>query len=115
MDPPLDLVFRLRVNAGYVMSEQALKAAYPTGFPHEYHAWSVDLPTELLEVEIRFPQHYRAQAFAGVFLSGTETMHNAELSRIQGGLEKLPQGARLRIEGPLPGLGYLIYWKGQAT
>jgi hypothetical protein len=107
-DPPLDLVLTLKVSAGYVMSTPA----YAEGFPHEYHSWTPDLPTEALEIEIEFPELYRPQVFAGVFFGGTETMHNAELSRIQAGLERLPRGARLRIEEPVVGLSYLIYWKG---
>jgi hypothetical protein len=106
-DPPLDLVCKVGVNAGYVMSSPA----YASGFPHEYHSWTPDLPTEMFEIEVRFPESYHPQTFAGVFLGGTETMHNAELNRIQGGLEKLPHGARLRVEEPLLGLSYLIYWK----
>ena len=109
-DRPLDLVYSLRVTGGYAMSAQAVEAAYPQGFRHEYHASSIDLPTESLVIEVRFPADYRAEPFAGVFLAATETMHNAELSRIQGGLEKLPHGARLRVEEPLLGFNYLIYW-----
>jgi hypothetical protein len=113
-DPPLDLVYRLQVKAGYVLSADALKTAYPQGFRYEYHASATDLPTGALVIEIRFPAGYRAEPFAGVFLGGTETMHNAELNRIQGGLERLPHGARLRVEGPVLGFSYLIYWTAEA-
>jgi hypothetical protein len=114
-DPPLDVRTDLDMQAGYVLSQSELATAYPNPtFRYEYVSLLVDIPTQVLEIDVRFPPGYQAQAFAGVFLWDSEFMHDGELQRIRGGLEHRDDGgATLRVENPLLGLSYLIYWKSK--
>jgi len=110
-DPPLDLTTRLEVRSAYLMTREDISTAYATSsFKQEYHAIEIDLPASLVDLEIRFPAGFKARTFAGVFLLGTETLHALESGRVQDGFEELESGARLKVEDPLPGFSYVIYW-----
>ncbi len=109
-DPALNLTTRLETKASYLMTYEEFSAAYPNSqFKGEYHAFAVDIPTKFLELEIRFPPGFKAKTFPGVFF-GAETIHSSELKRVRGGFTELESGARLRVEDPLLGFSYLIYW-----
>lgn len=110
-DPPLDYTFQTVYSKGVCMTKEEASEAYGNDvFKMEYHSCDVDIPMGALELEVVFPQGYVVETFAGAFLGKPEYMHNPELKRVQPSFARHSQGAHLRIEEPLFGLRYLIYW-----
>ncbi len=110
-DPRLDISTRLKIYAAYIMTFEELATAYKESpFKREYHSSSVDFPTKTLELEVHFPPDFQTKAFPGVFLLGTEFVHASELNRVSKGFQELEGGARLKVQEPLLGFTYLIYW-----
>jgi hypothetical protein len=93
------------------MSNEAIAAAYKdSSLKKEYQEVESVTPTKHLELDVRFPAGFQVKAFPGVFLLGTETLHASELNRIRSGFEEVGNSVRLKVENPLPGFSYLIYW-----
>lgn len=110
-DPPLDYEFQTVYSKGVCMTKEEMDEAYKGDiFKMEYHCYDVDIPMNVLELEVVFPPGYAVEAYAGVLFGKTEYMHNFELQRVQSGFRRELRGAHFRVQDPLLGFRYLIYW-----
>lgn len=110
-DPPLNYEFETVYSKAACMTKEEMDKAYEGAiFKMEYHSSDVDIPMDVLELEVVFPQGYTVEAFPGVFFGKVEYMHNFELQRVQSGFTRELRGAHFRIQDPLLGFRYLIYW-----
>ena len=110
-DKPLDCSIQISHRGGHLMTREEVEQAYPSGtFRNEYHRCFVEIPLDELEMEIEFPEGYGAECFPGVFVGRSETMDDSELHRIKECFQRTGRGAMIRVDGPLLGYSYAIYW-----
>lgn len=112
-DGGLDYSYHADITKAVCMTkEQAAELYKDEPFQFEYACVNITCPTELAELEVEFPEGYHVEPYMTVFTGQSETVNEFELKRReeQECFEKLPSGARFRIEKPLTGFRYGIYW-----
>src|SRR5262245_38420686 len=93
------------------MTREEASVAYKDDIvPNEYFYEVVDIPVDVIKLEIIFPEGYSAQIYPGVFFGEYEHFHNLELQRVQKGFQRTSRGAILTIDQPLVGFRYLVHW-----
>ena len=109
-DPPLNYGIEVDYERGVLMNLQAVKDAYANdAFKWDYHSVKVAFPVAQLTIEVEFAEDFGFKTFPSVFY-GHENYHDLEFQRVRNGFVR---GLRsmFRIEEPMPGFEYLIYWK----
>jgi len=113
-DPKLDCTVQVAHRGAFLMSREEVDQAYPTGFRNEYQRIYVEIPLDELRLEVMFPVGYNAETFPVAFVGRSEVTADLELHRIRSGFQRTERGAQLRIEEPLLGYSYAIYWVSPA-
>lgn len=98
-------------SKGVCMTEEEAEEAYAKdNFKKEYICFDVRFPINKLELEVEFVEGYNVKVYPGVFLGGSETWNDLELQRIKEGIERTSRGACLKIDNPVLGFRYLLFW-----
>jgi len=110
-DPPLDFEISTDLSKAVLMSREEVETAYHNDlFKRDYHSMDVEFPVDSLELSVIFPENFPIQLFAGVFAGRSEVLHDPEYNRVKGGFTTNSRGATFKIDGPLVGFRYFIYW-----
>jgi hypothetical protein len=115
-DGLLSYKYTAEISNAFFMVKEDLDAA-PQQFKREYWGFNIVIPVDKLEVSISFPPGYRVATYPGACLGDVlseKLLHGDELQRIGANkwFEKGPDNdwARLRVEEPIVGFTYFIYW-----
>jgi hypothetical protein len=112
-DPPLSLRINAEMARAHRVRRADIEASYANDkFRAEYFGIDIDLPIDVLELEVRFEPELGLDIFASVFHSDTEDVVTKERQRIRHDLAKQPGSAKLTVEKPKPGYTYVLYWAG---
>ena len=110
-DPPLNYQIEVDYERGVLMNLQAVRDAYAQdAFKWDYHSVRVAFPVDQLTLEVEFAEDFGFETFASVFY-GHETYHDLEFQRVHVGFRRnSPTKSTFKIEQPILGFEYLIYW-----
>lgn len=110
-DPPLAFTFVTVCSKGVCASKEEMDETYKQDeFKKEYHSFDVTMPMDVLELRVKFPDGYLFDAYPMVFYGHTETTYDPEFQRVKDGFGRTANSAYLRVELPLVGFRYVIYW-----
>jgi hypothetical protein len=111
-DPKLDFEYESSMTKAFLMTREDVEKAYrDQNFKYEFVSLKTEMLTDKAELEISFPDEYPVELRPGVFFGDeSESMHEAELSRVVSGFKKNGNTARFQINKPLVGFNYIIYW-----
>jgi len=111
-DPPLSYTVETVYDHAILLSNEAVARAYAgDDFKNDYVAWEAELPVDAIELSVEFPAGIKAKCYPGVFWGPSEWFfHNQELKRVRDGFLLCESGARFRIDKPVIGFRYFIYW-----
>jgi hypothetical protein len=111
-DSPLDYSVEISFEKAFAMWSEDIDAAYGRGpgFPFEYHGISVEMPADLLTLEVLFPEGYSTESNANIFFLGSEVTYAGPAARLNP--DRNGRLTRLDIVPPLLGFRYIIFWKG---
>lgn len=104
-----------RLLKAFLMTEEDVEQHASPSFRREYNAFYVVSLVDELEISITFPETFQANFYCGVAMGDVVTqaaMNSEELNRIEKNqwFKKDQKWARLKVQGPLIGFSYLIYW-----
>jgi len=110
-DRGLSLEYESSISKFCAMTrEEFFKVYKEVDFPSEYISLRMEMPTDKTILEVVFPDGYKPDINPGVFFGDSDSIHDAELSRVRKGFQKSKRGARFVISKPLIGFNYRIYW-----
>lgn len=111
-DPELSFGFRAVAEGAVVTTKEEMEKQYKNdAFRNEYVSSDIDVPMDVLELCVEFPPSYNVKCFPAVFIGHSEVMIDRELQRTKDGLMMTETGgARFRVENPVLGFRYAIYW-----
>jgi hypothetical protein len=110
----LDFEVTSKIVNAFALTREAARSSYKRDeWRAEYFAISLPAPTDLLELEVRFPQSHRdlkPPPSVVVFTGASEIVNADEISRIRTALVLDRAVARLTVKNPKLGLKYAISW-----
>ena len=93
------------------MTRRETQARYGNdAFRHEYYASAIDIPIDVLDLEVTLPEAFEATFHGVVFYGGSELIAAEETRRVGTMLNASRHSARLHVEAPKLAFNYAIYW-----
>lgn len=107
----LDYDYEVAFSRMFSMTKEELDAlGGGTILKREYFCHEVTFPTDTIELEVEFPEGYPIETHFAVFAGATEFINSAELQSKKSCFEQTPRGGYFKIEKPLLGFRYAIFW-----
>ena len=111
-DEPFDYAFSVIYSRHTLMHRDNVEEAYKNdAFKKDYCSYESVTPIDELVLEVTFPAGLGFVPAALVFYGGEGWVHKQELTRVADDFSKIPNGAVFKIEKPIIGFTYLIWWE----
>jgi hypothetical protein len=111
---PVSFYWRQDFQGAFIMKrDDALEAYKKSDWKQEYTASVVIVPTDLLVIDVRFPENFKKLSpmpSSVAFVGGTHVVHEDETQRITNSFHYSEGKANLTIQNPVVGMVYAISW-----